>query len=169
MIKYDIEALEYISKLSEGGLRDAITMLDKCLSYNTDLTLENVVKALGTVDYEQMKQLTDGVLSQYALQCIDVIEEVHRSGKDMKQFINLYTQFLLDIQKYRLTASGDYIQIPATDENLNWLEKLQDEDYEVCLDLLNSMVKLNSAVKWSQTPKYDLEAELLLFAMEDGE
>ena len=53
--KYEIEALEYIAKLADGGCRDAITMLDKCLAYSKDLTLDNVVKALGTTDNVAMR------------------------------------------------------------------------------------------------------------------
>ena len=62
MIKYDIEALEYLSKLSDGGMRDAITMMDKCLSFSSTLSLENVVKALGVADYETMIDLSANIL-----------------------------------------------------------------------------------------------------------
>ena len=64
--KYEIEALEYIAKLADGGCRDAITMLDKCLAYPKDLTLENVVKALGTTDYDTMFKLTDYLIDNHA-------------------------------------------------------------------------------------------------------
>jgi len=51
-IKYDSDALEYIAKIADGGMRDAITLMDKALSYSLDLTLENVVKALGVTNYD---------------------------------------------------------------------------------------------------------------------
>jgi DNA polymerase-3 subunit gamma/tau len=165
----DRDAVEYLAKLADGGMRDAITMMDKCLSYTTNLTIENVVKALGTVDYESMKQLTDSIIAGHPLKAVQVVEELYNSGKDIKQFINMYTQFLLDVQKYKLTEDFKYTQFPGTDDNIEWFKTLDKYDYELCFDLLSNMVKLNSAVKWSQTPKYDLEAELLLFAMEDGE
>ena len=43
--EWDKEALEYIIKIADGGMRDAITLLDKCLSYSGDITVENVVNA----------------------------------------------------------------------------------------------------------------------------
>ena len=46
----EMPALEYIAKLADGGMRDAITLLDKSLSYSTMLNLDNVVNALGTVN-----------------------------------------------------------------------------------------------------------------------
>mgnify|MGYP002856343427 CR=1 FL=1 len=163
---YEKPAVEYIAKLADGGMRDSITLMDKSLSFNDKLTLENVVKALGTVDYKLMMDLTDALLNDYSTHALEVVEEVHSSGKDIKQFINLYVQFLLDIQKYDLTNSFKYIQIPGTSENTDWLVKLEDKDLDRCYDLLDIILKLNANIKWSQTPKYDLEAQLLLFAME---
>ena len=58
------------------------------------------------------------------------------------------------------------MQIPMTEENKDWLEGMEEEDYELCMDLLDDIIKLNSSIKWSQSPKYDLEAVLLLFVNE---
>ena len=51
-----LNAVEYISKLADGGMRDAITLMDKCLSYSSELTVENIVKALGVADYDTMME-----------------------------------------------------------------------------------------------------------------
>lgn len=50
-IHYDLDAIEYIAKVSNGGMRDAITLMDKCLSLSDVLTLENVLKTIGAEDY----------------------------------------------------------------------------------------------------------------------
>ena len=163
---YDTEAIQYIAKIAEGGMRDAITLMDKCLSFNTDLTLENVVKALGTVDYEVMMDLTDNIITKDSKNVIKIIEEVYSSGKDIKQFVSQYLRFLLDIQKYGLGVK-QYTQIPLTKENKDWLEGLEEEDFDTCYTVLTKMIKLNSNIKWSQTAKYDVEAVLLLLCKED--
>ena len=41
-IEYDIASLEYIAKIADGGMRDAITLMDKCLSYSKELSVANV-------------------------------------------------------------------------------------------------------------------------------
>ena len=56
-IEYEEDALNFIAKTAEGGMRDSITMLEKCLGYSKKLTVENVVKALGISDYESLYQL----------------------------------------------------------------------------------------------------------------
>ena len=160
-----VEALEYIAKLAEGGMRDAITLMDKCLSFNKELTLENVVKALGTTNYDTMKDLTDFILNNVPMRAIDIIERIHSEGKDIKQFLAQYVQFLLDIQKYYFTKDFKYVQIPGIDSNKKWLDSLSKNNIDDCFTLLRTLVRLNSSIKWSQTPKYDLETEIMLFTM----
>ena len=47
---YTIDALEYIAKVSEGGMRTAISYLDKVSSFTDEITVQNVVNALGISD-----------------------------------------------------------------------------------------------------------------------
>ena len=163
------EAVEYIAKLADGGLRDSLSLLDKCLSFNKELTLENVVKALGTTNYDTMMQLTNHILDRKPMDAINIIESIHSEGKDLKQFLAQYVQFLLDIQKYWYVKDFKYIQIPGIDSNKKWLDDTVDfeENIDICFELLRVLVKLNANIKWSQTPKYDIETALMLFVMEE--
>ena len=165
-INYDIDALEYISKLSEGGLRDAITLMDKCLAYSTELTLENVVKALGTTDYDTMFELTN-LLMNCDFNAIKIIEDLHNSGKDLKQFVRLYMQFLLDANKYAVGCDWQYINIPKLDNYETWLKNMScTDEADVILKLLSMFINLNSAIKYSPSPKYDIEAEIVRWCSE---
>lgn len=157
-------AVEYIAKLADGGMRDSLTLLDKCLAYDSSLSLENVVKALGTVDYSVMMRLTTSILSEEdEVEVIRLIEDLYNAGKDVKQFIKQYIQFLLDVSKYELGCDWQYIQLPETDDIVDWLENNIDRFHNRLLDLLDSMVELGSSIKYSVTPRFDLEAMLVLF------
>lgn len=158
---YDLDALEFISKLADGHMRDAITMLDKCLSYSTDLTLENVVKVLGAVDYSVMVDLTDYIYCGNSEAVLSTIENIHNSGKDLKQFIKQYLQFVLDCNKYVLGCDWQYINIPRLEEYENWLSVNADKCSTFYLDLLDVLVELNTNIKYSATPKYEIEATFL--------
>lgn len=158
-INYSDDALEYIAKLADGGMRDAITLMDKCLSYSQDLTVENVVKALGVANYDTMMRLTDAIFDRDNGAIIDVIEEVHSSGNDLKQFIKQYLNFILDIKKYIILNEFKYLSIPETEEMQSWLRS--HEDYDVISDLLDLLIKINSEIKYDSSPKYMIEAMLL--------
>ena len=159
------DAIEYIAKIADGGMRDAITMLDKCLAYSDDLTLENVVKVLGTVDYDTMIGLTDAVLCNDAMLCVKIVEELYNNGKDIKQFVKFYIQFILDVIKYDIGCDWAYLQIPKLDAIEEWICSLSTSKLDSCSLLLSKLVKLNADIKYSSTPKYDLETTLMLFML----
>lgn len=164
-IHYQDETLEYIAKIADGGMRDAITMMDKCLSYSNNLTMENVVKALGLTDYEVMFKLNTSILEDKGNDIIDIIESIHASGRDLKIFMRSYMQFLLDVCKYHMLGDFKYVNIPDI-----YKEELDsDGDYEKSRlkDLLAKIIRLNSDIKWDSSPKYVIEATLLLEVQND--
>lgn len=156
-----LDAIQYIAKIADGGMRDAITLLDKCLSYDNELTLNKVVEILGTVNYSEMIKLTDNLVNSRSAELLKQIEELHSNGKDLKQFVNLYLQFILDVNKYIVGCEWSYLNIPRLSENEEALKGwcLQ---YEKINHLLHTLVKLNSSIKYSSMPKYEIEAALLL-------
>lgn len=163
-IDLEKEALEYLAKLADGGMRDAITLLDKCLSFSKDLTIKNVVEALGTVNYDFMFELTASLYKMDKKAAIIKVEEFHRSGADLKQFIKQYTFFILDLCKYALLGNFDYLQIPSI--YVDKIESLPDDAFAFFPELLNSMLKLSNDIKWETSPKPIIEANFILLCEE---
>ena len=164
-ITYDIEALAYIAKLADGGMRDAITLLDKCLSFSPDIIVQHVVEALGTVDYDVMFDLTDAIIDMRAGDAVTIIEEAYRSGIDLKQFIKQYSYFVLDAYKYYLLEGFEYLQIPST--YVDRLDAWDDETYDFVKELLAEIIKLNADIKWEPSPKPLIEATIILLCQEE--
>lgn len=158
-----LAAVEYIARLSEGGMRDAITTLDKCLAYSTELTLDNVVKALGGSSFDELFELTDAILSSDFTKIINIVEEIYDRGDDMKQFVKGYLDFCMDIYKAKLTKSVEFTKFPDTDDFWHWIkEEFADYDLETCLKtLIKDLIALDNDIKWSQHPKNIIEARLL--------
>ena len=163
---YDEDALTYIAKLSEGGMRDAITSMEKALSFNKDLTIETVAKALGTVDYTTMFDLTDAVLNFDKKTVIYIIETVYDDGNDLKQFIKNYNEFVLDLCKYGIMKSFDYIKIPQT--YLSRFKNFNKDSYDFFPTLLNELINLNNTIKWDSSPKPVIESTFILLSCEDS-
>lgn len=154
-----VSAFDYIAKIANGGMRDAITLLDKCLSYSTDLTIENVLKAIGNADYVTMMNLTDAIVHTDNKEIINIIEDVNADGVDLKQFIKQFLNFVLDVSKYSL-AGIEFTNLPNTEGLVKWLNK-KSEEFDKILTLLDILVSLNSEIKYDDNPKYMIEATLL--------
>ena len=158
-ISYKPEAINYIAKLADGGMRDALTMLDKCIAYG-ELTEDNVVKALGVANYDTMFTLNDLLFSKDKLGIITTIENIHKQGLDLKQFIKQYLNFTLDICKYWCCPKFDFIAIPTTYEQE--LRSYGDYEFNTTMQLLDTLIKLNTEIKWDLAPKAMIQATLLL-------
>lgn len=156
----DLDALHYIAKLANGGMRDAITMLDKCIAYSSELTMQNVVSALGVVDYVEYFKLFNLSYLKEQADMIEQIESVFMAGKDLKLFIKGYFMFLVDIEAYNITKNSEIVQIPTNfleDFAKEWnVDKLRfvHESMKIIQDLLQE-------IKWEQNPKPFIIARLL--------
>lgn len=158
---YQASAIEYICKIADGGMRDAITLLDKAMSFSSSITLENVVTALGTVNYDIMFDLAFYTCMGAQKNVVEILETIHRDGIDLKQFVKQMLHFVLDMAKYRLLASFDYLQIPSFYHDR--LEAFSDSNYVFIKDtFLDAMLKLNSNIKWETVPKPLIQATFML-------
>ena len=160
IISYKDEAIEYIAKLADGGMRDAITTLDKCISYNPVLTLDNVVKALGGVDYDTMFDLVEGIYNFDASIAIKITETIYMSGANIKQFIKDFSNFVLDLCKYGLLGSFEYLYIPNLYENR--MKNYTNEHFTFFNQFLGELIKLNNTIKWESNPKPVIESTFVL-------
>ena len=154
----DKEPLEYIAKLADGGMRDAITLMDKCLAYSSELTVENVVKALGTTDYDTMFKLTDYLIDNKVKLALALVEDIYNDGKDLKTFVKQYVQFLLDLSKWGIGCDWKYLTLPKLTDYEQWLKDCGDREFSAITEWLSVFINLNADIKWSQSVKYDIEA-----------
>ena len=157
-LNWEQDALEFIAKVSSGGMRDAITLMDKCLSLSNDLTLENVLKTIGSEDYSTFITFLSALEEKDKDVSIKVIEDVYNAGKDVKQFMKDFSKFILEVGKYSLYKNFDYISLPNTLENE--LEQLTDDSL---FDIMDFVVSLNSQIKWDNDPKTLIELSILIY------
>lgn len=161
---YEDEAIDYIAKLADGGMRDAITLMDKVLGYSKNLTVEAVTESLGTVGYETMFDLTDALCKMDKKSVIEIVETIHGSGHDLKQFIKEYNNFVLDLCKYDVIRTFDYLQIPVTYKKR--VSAYTRDDFAFFTQLLNEVINLNSSIKWDTNPKPLIESTFILLCSE---
>ena len=157
-ISWSKDALEFIAKVSSGGMRDAITLMDKCLSLSNDLTLENVLKTIGSEDYSTFITFLSALEGNEKEISIKVIEDVYNAGKDVKQFMKDFAKFVLEVEKYALYKNFDYISLPNTLENE--LERLIDDSL---FDIMDFVVSLNNQIKWENDARTLIELSILIY------
>ena len=91
---YD-KACDLISKTCAGSVRDAITSLEKCADYSTDLKLDNVKLILQNLSYEALFALTWALQDKDEGKVLQIIENLYMSGTDLKAFTEDYLDLVL--------------------------------------------------------------------------
>ncbi|MBO8161612.1 MAG: DNA polymerase III subunit gamma/tau [Thermosipho sp. (in: Bacteria)] len=103
------EAFHEIAKRANGGLRDALTILEQVMRYSNDMvTIDTIKEALGLVSDEIVEKLLEYVINGNLTNVLKTIEEVYFSGKDIEVFLK---QIIENIVEKVETGNFKYIEI----------------------------------------------------------
>lgn len=162
---WDMDSLSYISTSSLGHLRDAINLLQKCISYDKNITVQVVEKVLGVTSYELLFGILDCILSKNETQLLQNIDQLSKSGMDLKLFVKNFLQFVLDINKYVILKTETNTGINLTNIPPSFEPRLinyNNSHRPALKSLLANLLDLNSSLKWETNVKPVLETNLLL-------
>lgn len=148
-LKADKDALEFIARIAQGGMRDAITLMDKCFSYDKELNVQKVSDALGIVSFTKLFSILTFVISKDGNALIQQIDEIYNSGMDMKQFFRSFVRFLIDISIYQVTNEFKYGRIPEHYREI--AETLNLSDFDI-LGLLDRATTFQSSLRNDPEP-----------------
>lgn len=163
-ITYDIEALEYIAKLADGGMRDAIMKLDTVIGYTTNITLQSVLDCLGITNYEHLLKIVQGIINKQADEPIQIIDKIYRDGKDLKLFVKDLNKFVLDLCKLNITRNKELTMIP-TDIMRQCIHIATNTSKYDLVDILDGVNNLLDKIKYEQNPKNLIESELIILCL----
>lgn len=113
----EANALLYLSKLANGCMREALTLLDKCKDYNNEISLENVIQALGSYSYVTFFDLINSMIDGNEKQVLFTVNNLYDEGKDLAQFVTQFLKFTIDVIKYILFQTCDVTSIPSSMES----------------------------------------------------
>ena len=152
------ESCDFIAKLSNGGMRDAISYLEKSASYSSDLSINNVLQALGNFSYETFISLTNYLVDGNQKGAISIIEDCFSKGNDLKLFIEQYLDFVLDLNKYCLFKDISLTKIPLyLEDTKNNMCVKYATSFDGALEYFNKLVKvlldLKTSLKYDAMPK----------------
>lgn len=147
-ITYSPEAVNYIAKLANGGMRDAITLLDKALAFSEDVSSDNVYKALNLPSYDDYFLLLNAVAKKDNKGIAEIIHKVYNSGVNFTKWFEGFHAFICNIVKYIFLQDINATMIPAHYQDK--ISKYGVAHSTLCLKLANKLLKLNQELKSTQ-------------------
>jgi DNA polymerase-3 subunit gamma/tau len=154
------EALKIIAQKSEGGLRDALSILDQCLLLDGDIGVEQVYQVLGMVGEEYSAQLFDILLTRDYGQALGLLTEGINQGRDPRQILKEFMEYLRQVLLYASTH-----QVPFVAPQLK--EKLADHSDKAGMKLILNWISIllqgEGQLKYATNAR--LAAEMLIVQM----
>lgn len=154
-ITYDEDALNYIARLSNGGMRDSLTNLDRCLAFSKNITLSNVSQALDLPDYDTYFLLLNALVKKNNEHITKIVDEVYNSGTNFVKWFEGFHSFLCNIIKYIYMKDIGATMIPS--QYAEKLSSYNEAHAAICLKLSNLLIHLNKDLR---TTQYQVETAI---------
>lgn len=147
-ITYTDDAVNFIAKLAQGGMRDALTLLDKALAYSLDLNADTIAKSLSLPAYDDFFDLLNAYAKKDNVAVTRIVDAVYNSGVNFVKWFQEFHSFVMNIVKYINLQDISKTMIPSTYEHK--ISVYNAKHTVVCLRLANILVKLNQELKFTQ-------------------
>ena len=158
-INIDENALRTIAVLSEGAMRDGISILERCIQEGEDKVTDDLVKELaGVPKLEYINKIVNSISDNNKQETLDITEEILKEGKDLYYFLWEMIKYLKDILIYK---SKGTLNLYNEDE-LKEIEKLSNKFSEDGLfQIIYKLSELENNIKWSTQKNIMFQAGIL--------
>ncbi len=141
-VEAEEKALRYIARKADGSMRDALSLLDQCISFylGETLTYDRVLEVLGAVDTDVFSDLLRKLLQGQLAEAIRTLEQLLLKGYDLTQFVNDFTWYMRNLML--IQASDDMEDV--LDVSTENLAQLKEEAAMVDSDTLMRYIRIFS-------------------------
>ncbi|MEH7119688.1 DNA polymerase III subunit gamma/tau [Neobacillus vireti] len=157
----DEAALQMIARAAEGGMRDALSLLDQAISYSQErVTLEDALTVTGSVSQGFLNKLAHAFQEGNVASGLEALDELLFHGKDPSRFIEDFILFYRDMLLYKTAPNlEESLERVMLDDDFRQLaESIPVEKIYQFIDLLN---KTQQEMRWTNHPRIFLEVTVV--------
>lgn len=157
------EALKTIAILSEGAMRDAISILERCSQESTEeISIDLVKELVGLPSLEYINKLANAILENNEILALEAIDDVINDGKDLYNFLWEVIKYMKDILVYKSTQTLDLY----SSKELEKIKKLASiTEKERLLNVIYKLSDLENNIKMSSQKTIMLQAGIIKVCM----
>ncbi|MBU5312708.1 DNA polymerase III subunit gamma/tau [Tissierella carlieri] len=170
-LSIDVEdkVLNLIARNSDGAMRDALSLLDQCVSFGSgEITYSDAISILGIVNTDMILNIVQNIIDKNLENVLQSIDEVIQNGKDIHQFIKDLINHFRNLMIIK-TSKNPVDLIDIDEESLNkYLNQSKNISIGFILRGLDILVEADEKAKWSTQPRVILEmASIQLTKLEE--
>ncbi|MGN1444443.1 MAG: DNA polymerase III subunit gamma/tau [Acutalibacteraceae bacterium] len=118
----DEEAALLIAKIADGGMRDALSVLDQCVSREKHITAETVCSVAGLTGRQHLFNLADAIKKEDAAACLSIINELHNGCFDMERLCSELINHFRNLMITKTVKNAESVLI-GTQQELDLYQK----------------------------------------------
>jgi len=161
-VAYEPSALSMIARLAQGGMRDAISLLDQCIAMGTKkITRDVVVTVSGLTALEMIDSLAEALVDRDIPGALSQIDQALSGGRDLAPLCGQLVGWFRDLML--LKTGGDALKLVDTDEvGLEPLKKVAGKiSYEETVSMIRELSEAESKLKWSENQRVLMEVTVV--------
>ncbi|WJE15856.1 DNA polymerase III subunit gamma/tau [Halobacillus sp. ACCC02827] len=160
-IAIEKEALEIVALTAEGGMRDALSLLDQAVSYSDEeVTIDDVLAVTGSVSQAKLTNVIRALLDQDAKAALEAVDDLIQQGKDPGRFVFDLIYYLRDLLLFQSAPDLEHnLERAIPDPSFRELSgELTPAWIQQAIRELN---KCQQEMKWTTSPKVFIEIAML--------
>jgi len=156
------EALKTISKLADGALRDAISLLDQARSaFPENITKEDVLSLVGLVNDEFMFSLATSICDNVPDKGLELVEELILEGRDIIKFTGDLALYFRNVMLCHVCKEPDSL-INYPSETIDGMRQIASKmPLSRVISIIKELSSLVSDLRWSSNPRITFEIALI--------
>lgn len=163
------DAAELIAKLSDGGMRDALSMTDQCTAYSDEVTVETVSTAVGISGREYVFDILSSVMSGDTARAINSINELYSMSKDMQKLCEELISQARNAMIIKTVGSASDL-IAATPEEYKLLNEIaKNNSLDKIISKLEGFEDLNERLIRTSNKRIQFEMGLVKICSENSQ
>ncbi|WP_333861812.1 DNA polymerase III subunit gamma/tau [Clostridium sp.] len=158
----DDKSLNLISRICDGAMRDALSVLDQAISMGSGkVEYNSIIEMLGLVTNENLFRLTDSIIEKNVELAMKVIDDIVLSGKDIYNFIKEMIVHLRNLLMVKVSNNPEEI-LDVSEENMELLkEQAQKIRVEEIMRHINIFQDATEQSKWVKQSRIYLELAVI--------
>lgn len=164
-VQIEENALKLISTLADGAMRDAISILDRCISENSENITENMVRELtGVPKFEYLIDMSESILKKNIETAIELTKKIVDEGKDISVFLWELIKIMRDMLMIKANCTLSNYTQDEMNKILSLVASTKKEDIIYAIDELSM---LDSKMKWATDREIIFETGIIKICLKN--
>lgn len=155
------EAAFLLARMADGALRDALSLLDQCLSRSRDITADTVAEAAGITGRDHLYELSSAVRNRDPGTALTVLDRLHNASKDMERLCSEMIDFYRNLMVLKSVPHPEGLVIVAPADLEQMRREAEEYDLPALLHCLETLQKTLERLRSGASRRVEMETALL--------